>query len=187
MASADVARPWDGEPDADEFEAFGLTCVMRRDPTNGAWAGYVGVPASHALYRQRRDVRIVVPDRIAGRELVSTRIAGADLRGVVPRILEAGMTVPLSIAVDVHGGLWGTGVIDAGHQNVWFFGFVCAHPWDFKPLDPMTIKGYETLDPETAQALYRTPAEYRSLDYARTQTEALAMQLSALSDVELAT
>jgi len=64
---------------------------------------------------------------------------------------------------------------------------MCGHAWDFKPLDPMTVQAYQTMDLETAQSLYCTPAEYRSYDYARTQTEALAMQIAALSDVELAT
>jgi hypothetical protein len=180
-----VAHPWDNEPDADAFEASELVCLMRRDH-NGVWNGYVGVPKTHALYRQRRDVMIIVPEAAVGRELVSTRIAVADLHGRVLRTLTAGAAAPLSVVVDVHGGLWNTGVIGEDHPRLWFFGFMCGHAWDFKPLDPLTIQGYQTMDAEQAEALYRTPAEYRSYDYARVQTEALAMQIAALADVELA-
>jgi len=98
------ARPWDREPDEDTFEASELVCLMRRDH-NGMWNGYVGVSKSHPLYGQRRGVKIIVPASAASRELISTRIARADLRDVIPRVLEAGIASPLSVVVEVHGGL----------------------------------------------------------------------------------
>jgi len=179
-----VAHPWDNELDADAFEASELVCLMRRDH-NGVWNGYAGVTPSHPLYGRRRDVLIVVPPEVAGRELNSTRVAAADVRGVVPRTLEAGIALPLSIVVEVHGGIWNTGVVGENYPGLWFYGFTCGHPWDFKPLDPMTIQAYQT-DPEQAAQVFRTPAEYRTYDYAREQTDALAAQLAALADVTLA-
>lgn len=178
------AHPWDNEPDADDFEASELVCLMRRDH-NGVWNGYAGVSKSHALFSQQRNVLIVVPEALAGHELNSTRVAPADVRGVVPRTLDAGLAVPLSLVIDVHGGLWNTGMIDSDHPGLWFYGFMCGHAWDFKPLDPLTVQGYQTMDLEVAQTLYRTPAEYRNYDYARGETEKLAEQIAALADVKL--
>jgi len=181
-----VAHPWDNEPDADDFEASELVCLMRRDH-NGVWNGYAGLSKSHPLFGQRRDVMINVPEAFAGHELVNTRFAVADLHGTpMPRTLAAGTALPLSVVIDVHGGLWNTGMIDNDHPGLWFFGFMCGHHWDFKPLDPLTVQGYQTMDPETAQSLYRTPAEYRTYDYARAETGKLAAQLAALADVTLA-
>ena len=161
-----VAHPWDREPDEDTFEASELVCLMRHDH-NGVWNGYMGVSKSHPLHGQRRGVKIIVPASAASRDLISTRIAGADLRGVIPRVLEAGIAAPLSVVVEVHGGLWNTGLIGSDYPGLWFFSFMCGHAWDFKPLVPMTEQACQTMDPETAQSLYRTPAEYRSYDYAR--------------------
>lgn len=45
------ARPWDGEPDQFEFEAFGLPALGRRNPELGNWCGYAGVGIGHPLYR----------------------------------------------------------------------------------------------------------------------------------------
>lgn len=181
-----MSTPWDNEPDSDSFEASELVCVMKRDH-NGVWNGYVGLSKLHPLHGQRRDVRVLVPQRDGGRELNEKRLAIADVGGRMPRALEAGSAVPLSILIDVHGGLWSTGAIDGDHPGLWFFGFTCGHPWDFKPLDPLTVQGYQTMDPETAEMLYRTPAEYRTYEYARGETESLAAQLAALADASIAT
>lgn len=44
--------PWDEEPeDKLQFEHVGLACLMLRN-NQGAWCGYVGVPAEHAAYEK---------------------------------------------------------------------------------------------------------------------------------------
>jgi len=179
------AHPWDNELDEDAFEASELVCLLRRDH-NGVWNGYAGVSQSHPLYGKRRDVLIVVPATLAGREVNSTRVAAADTRGVLPRTIEVGVAVPLSVLIDVHGGLWSTGILNGdNYPGLWFYSFMCGHASDFKPLDPMTVQAYQT-DPEQAALVFRTPAEYRTYDYARAETEKLAQQLAALHDVALA-
>jgi hypothetical protein len=57
---------------------------------NGVWTGYVALPATHPLYRQRRDVRVCVPGAFAGRGLDARRVAMADVRGL-KRKAEAGV------------------------------------------------------------------------------------------------
>jgi len=42
--------PWDDEPDADDFKACGLKCVMSRHPVMGHWCGHVGVPPGHPCF-----------------------------------------------------------------------------------------------------------------------------------------
>lgn len=47
--------PWDDEPDADDFEACGLKCAMRRHPVMGHWCGYVGVPKDHTCFGKHKN------------------------------------------------------------------------------------------------------------------------------------
>lgn len=44
--------PWQDEPDKIQWtdEATGLVCLMVRQPTHGAWCGYVGVPEDHRYF-----------------------------------------------------------------------------------------------------------------------------------------
>jgi hypothetical protein len=137
----------------------------------------VGVSKSHPLHGQRRGVKIIVPASAASRDLISTRIAGADLRGVIPRVLEAGIAAPLSVVVEVHGGLWNTGVIGSDYPGPWHFSFMCGHAWDFKPLDPMTEQACQTMDRRRrSHCTARLPSTAAMTT--RAQTEALAMQIS---------
>lgn len=180
-----MSTPWENEPDSDSFEAAGLVCLMRRDH-NGVWTGHVGLPKTHPLHGQRRDASIVVPTAFA-RAADNRRMATADLRGgAAPTTIDANAALPLSVALDVHGGLWSSGLVGSDYPGLWFFGFTCGHPWDFKPLDPLTIAGYKSMDPEQAEAIYRTPNDYRTYTYARNETEKLAAQLAALAEATLA-
>lgn len=43
------AEPWDTEPDELDFEAYGLSCALRRGPRR-TWCGYVGLPTTHPLH-----------------------------------------------------------------------------------------------------------------------------------------
>jgi hypothetical protein len=175
---------WDDEPSQDAFVASGLYCLIRRTP-EGAWAGYAGVQKEHALWRQSRDVLISLPESFAARVPDLRRIAAVDI-ATVPAELVAGMTVPLSIAIDVHGGLYFTGMLPSLDEPYWYFGFSCTQPWDYKPLDPLARSARETMDPEQHEALFRTAADYRTAEYARSETERLAAQIAAFSGVTVA-
>lgn len=39
--------PWDDEPDREQWEAHGVTCLALRDPRLGFWCGYIAVLAGH--------------------------------------------------------------------------------------------------------------------------------------------
>lgn len=77
--------------------------------------------------------------------------------------------------VDVHGGLT---YADACHgpichvpkpgepDDVWWFGFDCAHAWD---MSPGSLQFHRPMPDEV----------YRTVEYARRETESLAEQLAA--------
>lgn len=131
--------PWDNEPDRVEWRdpTTGLPCLLRRHSHFGTWCGYVAVPPGHPWH---------------GRD-------------------------SLDIDASVHGGVSFAGPCDDDEEgpdrichvpqpgepdNVWWFGFDCAHGWDLAP-------GYlfETL---------QQGQTYRTLDYARDQCQQLAAQ-----------
>lgn len=129
---------WDSEPDKIQWKdaATGLPCLIVRGPS-GALCGYAGVSSSHPLHGQSYDA--------------------AD-------------------EIEVHGGLTysdgcGHGREDSGicHKpspgepdNVWWFGFDCAHYGDLSPRH----------DREYADGIYRDVA------YVTREVARLALQLS---------
>jgi hypothetical protein len=42
--------PWDNEPHRVDFKAYGLNCLLLRNPLFWNWCGYVGVPPGHPAY-----------------------------------------------------------------------------------------------------------------------------------------
>jgi len=131
------------EPDKIQYEdeETGLPCLIVRGP-HGALCGYVAVEADHCLFEKDHDC--------VDYELV-----------------------------DVHGGLTfsskcspregGLGICHAPSKdesdNVWWFGFDCAHSGDYCPSYPdgLGIHGYET---------------YKNIVYVQNQVKQLAKQLS---------
>ena len=92
--------------------------------------------------------------------------------------------VDQSYDIDVHGGLTYSNRCDGEichvpkpgqSDNVWWFGFDCAHCWDISP-------GVQSLLPEqkasAETAIHQT--RYRDASYVRRQVEKLASQLAAL-------
>jgi hypothetical protein len=47
--------PWLDEPDRLEFEAFGLPCLITRNPLLGTLCGYVAVPPGHPMHGVSHD------------------------------------------------------------------------------------------------------------------------------------
>lgn len=145
------AGPWQDEPDKKQWqdEATGLPCLIVRN-SGGALCGYVGVPHEHAMHGQDYNI----PD------------------------------------VDVHGGL--TFAKGCGHgddpakgichipgagepDDVWWFGFDCAHGYDVRPASEARdrARGWESL--RDAYAVYR------DLGYVTREVTKLAEQLFAQS------
>jgi len=158
------AGPWHDEPDKEQYtdSVTGLPCLIRRNDELGHLCGYVGVAPSHPWYGKSED----------------GCMAGRLHCGSVKIDFCACGNSPAS-RTDVHGGL--TYAAPCRHDpsehgichvpapgepdDVWWFGFDCAHVGDWSP-------GYR---PEC------WPDEsYRTWEYVRAQCEALAAQLAAV-------
>lgn len=129
--------PWDAEPDKEQFVdgASGLPCLIVRN-SFGALCGYVGVDSSHTLHGQHYDF----------------------------------------VDADVHGGLTFSGACrhdpdehgichvpaPGEPDDVWWFGFDCAHYGDLCPQISLVM-----------------PGEYRDWAYVKSECAKLAAQLAA--------
>ena len=43
-------KPWENEPDFEEFQFKGIDCKIRRNPMTGCLCGYIKIPKGHQLY-----------------------------------------------------------------------------------------------------------------------------------------
>ena len=139
---------WQDEPDKVQWkdERSGLACLVKRGPV-GAWCGYVGVAPDHPAFEKDYD----------------------------------------DVDVEVHGGLTYAAACQHGPEessichipdpgepdNVWWFGFDCAHLHDLAP-------AMAARDRERGWAAFDVE-EYRDVDYARRETSHLAEQLADLA------
>jgi hypothetical protein len=137
--------PWDGEPDrVDWVEPWsGYPCFVKRGPL-GAWCGYVGVPPGHRHHGADYDD---VPVDVHHGLTYAAPCEPDDDRSHVERICH----VPAPGEPD----------------DVWWFGFDCAHYTDVVP--GMVANGFD----------WGPEAFYKTVDYARSSTAGLARQLAA--------
>lgn len=151
--------PWVDEPDKIQWtdEATGLPCMIHRGPV-GSLCGYVGVPPEHPLHGK-------------------------------------GCEAP---HVDVHGGLTyanrcmegddpATGICHVPGpgepEDVWWFGFDCAHlMYDIAPAMAVRERVME-LPPFPSSPLYPTPT-YKDVAYVTHEVTILAAQLAAVTQGE---
>lgn len=152
--------PWQDEPDKAQWidPATGLDCLIVRSPASGALCGYVGVPPDHpwhsAEYGECR--------QSCGKKTFCDHSPEALL--------------------DVHGGVTFTGGCDHSDdeskgichipasgraEDIWWFGFDCAHSEDVMP-----AFNARSHFPEST---------YRQADYVQAECAYLARQLQALA------
>lgn len=133
--------PWQQEPDHDFFEHAGLPCILHRVDGHGAWCGYVAVPPGHPLHGKGY-----------GDDGVDLCCHGGitysdKCRGAICHVAKPGEP-----------------------DDVWWFGFDCAHAGDLCP-------GHQR---ERFGMIFSGSEEYRDIDYVRSEVKQLAEQLSAL-------
>lgn len=150
--------PWTNEPDRAEWEHAGFPCLAVRGPE------FSGHWCGY----------VAVPP---GHPLHGKSYDDAD--------------------VEVHGGLTYANACQ-GHvchvpkqgepDDVWWFGFDCAHSGDFSPAyeSRYSRKGQEAYDHDEALRLHAVTWSaadvYRTLDYVKEQANALAVQLVAKAE-----
>lgn len=142
--------PWDNEPDKVQWpdEATGLPCLAVRNHRYGNWCGYVGLPPEHPLHG--KDYKDVDAEVHGGITFADKCNPGEDESQGICHTPAAGEP-----------------------DHVWWFGFDCAHAWDYSPHDVMNAgkRGYPfTIEPDE---------HYRDLAYVRAQCESLASQLKS--------
>jgi hypothetical protein len=158
--------PWDNEPDRASWtdETTGLPCLIVRNRT-GALCGYVGVEPGHPWHGVGYNDCTLTPS------CDETWCEHAPI-GLV-NCAHCELTYAAGCQ---HGDDPATGIChipDPGHSDdVWWFGFDCAHHLDVVP--GMIGHGFG----------YDHGAAYRDLDYVRSRVEALAGELAAVGDGE---
>lgn len=204
--------PWNDEPDKRQWqdEATGLPCLIVRSPV-GALCGYVGVPPDHPAYglsydgtpdKEHRVYHKALREKMRGPLLAQD---GSDEKHEAVR--DAIMETPerpeivsgpgeCITEIDVHGGLtYAAGC--SGHichvpaegepDNVWWFGFDCAHSGDLCPQMEMARKGFKhlmpSLPPELEAAMEKMDMRdvYRDAAYVAAECASLAKQLKAMA------
>ena len=154
--------PWQDESDHIEWEHLGFPCMMHRAPM-GNWCGYVAVPPGHPLHGITYHHCTQVPP------CEETRKGNyCDHR---PEFL-----------LNVHGGLTYSDRCQ-GHichvpkpgepDDVWWFGFDCAHAFDLLPAATPLMKEIGHPHPHFLDGR----AIYRDVPYVKNEVENLAQQL----------
>lgn len=159
-------RPWEHEPDSEEFEHAGLLCAIRRGPA-GTLNGYVAIPPSHPLHGKGYDC-MVKPLPGALEDRPPTSYGAIDLFCAAALSDDISESCRLSLAIAVHGRLtfargptnWLPALPDA-----WWFGFDTAHAGDVCPKYSSRYGAHIEGD------------VYRTIEYVREQVRGLAEQL----------
>lgn len=163
---AHVRGPWSNEPDRVEWrdEKTRLPCIALRVPWSGHWCGYVGVGPDHPWHGKDYSQAV-------GEHTDDCDVANGWCYSHSP----CGLT-------NVHGGLTFAGACQPYNEKhsehrvchtpepgepdeVWWFGFDCAHAWDRTPYD-------------YASGSSMRGGYYKDLDFVRGECARLADQLA---------
>lgn len=151
---------WQNEPDKKQWldESTGYPCLIVRNAI-GALCGYVGVAQNHKCH-------------------------GKDYRDIENDIEVHGS---LTFADPCHPrddpGMGICHLVDDGEDdNIWWFGFDCAHSFDFVPYGQRDVfrDFLNSVDSMCAPAPDASRGQYRDLAYVTAEVQSLAQQLKAL-------
>lgn len=149
--------PWTNEPDKAQWtdEHTGLPCMIHRN-RYGAWCGYVGIGPDHPFYQKPCDD------------------ADIDLS------VHGGLTFADGCDPDFNPAT-GQGIChipEPGEpDDVWWFGFDCAHAFDLAPAMRALIRGCGVYGPDEQWMLSFPGEVYRDIEYVRAECAQLAIQL----------
>lgn len=144
--------PWKTEPDRLQWQHAGYACLILRNH-HGNLCGYVAIDRAHPLYGKDYD-------EADGDLRVHGGLTYADrCQGLICHVPEPGMP-----------------------DDVWWFGFDCAHLMDLVP-GMFRSDVLKKMPPEIVRIEKRHLLEdtYRDLAYVKAETESLADQLRALA------
>lgn len=141
---------WDAEPDKAQWtdEATGYPCIAKRQSRSGHWCGYVGVTEGHPWFgKGYDDLPDYGPTAHCGLTYARACQDGPEESSICH-------------------------VPDPGEpDNVWWFGFDCAHCGDYSPQDAVYARDrggcFERMEGET----------YRTLEYVKDICRSLAAEI----------
>lgn len=194
--------PWQLEPDKKQWEdeVTGLPClIVRNTQVTGSLCGYVGVPQGHPLYGKsdkehtwdsmREHMEYSAKLLAAGVKLFEDEEVGEALHAVLEKDENYDER---TMGFEVHGGITFVGpcqewesecegvchVADAGDlQEVWWFGFDCAHAMDLSPRME-ALKKELNLPGFSMGKFFGREEQYRTLEYVEAEIRSLALQLA---------
>lgn len=178
--------PWQDEPDRLDWtdEATGLPCRIIRAPVTGALCGYVGVRDGHPWYGLPYNAKVVTPKDYGLRTF-------GDRANVIAHFIHALRdephtedTITIDMALEVHGGCTWAEFME--ENDLWWFGFDCAHAGDVCPAMNALFRYLNREHPELKIPMRerRDWETYRTLDYVRVECAGLARQLHNLAPQE---
>lgn len=190
---------WDDEPDFAEWRdpTTGLACAIVRNDMFGNLCGYVRLADDHPL--NGIDTREIVPDAFV-HDMQGVMHQPIGKRGML-EVFVAAMTDNRTVGMlfDVHGSLTFCGT-DHPHLSTGFwYGFDCAHAFDFQP-GMFALRGdiRKFMPPGMADALAELQGRahdatrdsgnpyretYRDWAYVQAECRSLAAQLASLHAV----
>jgi hypothetical protein len=149
--------PWQSEPDKKQWQdaETGLPClIVRNTSVTGSLCGYVGVSKDHPAYEQHYDADPVSDVSVHG---------------------------GLTFASGCSHGNPETGIChipgDGEPDDVWWFGFDCAHAWDRAPAMDATLREIGSPNPHPEDV-------YRDWSYVEAEVADQAKQLKAMETVK---
>lgn len=154
--------PWSDEPDKVQWkdETTGLPCLAVRNGRGGGnWCGYVGVDATHPLYEKHYDTAHDLAGGYGGDPGTGISVHG-------------GLTYADHCAHSTDESQGICHVPDPGEpDDVWWFGFDCAHSMDFTPGIASRYRDWPAIPGEI----------YRTLGYVREEVRRLARDLARVA------
>ena len=160
---------WDDEPDKAQWvdEATGLDCLIVRGPM-GALCGYVGVPDSHPWHG--KGYSECLHDCNEEDHYCWEHSPGSAVR------VHGGLTFAAACHPDERGEGYGIcHVAEPGRpDDVWWFGFDCAHAYDLTP-------GMILADRMIGHSGFSGEDIYRTFGYVQRECADLARQLASVA------
>jgi len=160
--------PWQQEPDKVQWpdEATGMPCLAVRN-SSGAWCGYVGVEKTHPWFKNKYNDCLGCDDpEHDGETWHSDRHSPENIIKVHGNLTYSGVCAENKEEGVCH--LPSSGETD----NIWWFGFDCAHAFDLAPgqVDSNIFR-------EIAEMFEEKGNTYRTLTYVQAECKKLAEQL----------
>ena len=149
------------------------TCVVLMTDL-GHRCGYVGISPNHSLYK--KEYSDTIPEELKSKlEKVLCEPIGK--RGIIDILCHDPENPRIGILFDVHGGITfsrGDGKYPIEKENIWWFGYDCAHAGDGKDLSVVSESIREI------ELMYPNNDPVRSLEYCIKECESLSDQLEEI-------